>query len=93
MEKIYFDPKKNKHQVPQGSILGPILLLLYKKNDLLKNIQGAKAILFSDNINMLVMAEEVKTLQHTLIGGVRRHTSCRLVRDIHVLPVACLYIL
>jgi hypothetical protein len=86
-------PRKTNIRYLRAQFLGQYFSYWTKKNDLLKNIQGAKAVLFSDNINMLVMAEEVKTLQHTLIGGVRRHTSCKLVRDIHVLPVACLYIL
>jgi hypothetical protein len=40
------------HGVLQGSILGPVLLLLYM-NDLPLNITGSKLVLFADDINIL----------------------------------------
>jgi hypothetical protein len=42
-----------KHSVPQGSVIGPILFLLCVK-DLPFNIQGAKMVPFSDDINIQI---------------------------------------
>jgi hypothetical protein len=48
-------PKEIKQGVPQGSVLGPISLLYI--NDLPLNIKGARTVLFADDTNTLVTAE------------------------------------
>lgn len=49
------------HGVPQGSVLGPLLFVLYV-NDLPSNIVGAEICLYADDTSVLVEAEDLETL-------------------------------
>lgn len=56
------DRKPINHGVPQGSVLGPILFLLYI-NDLNEAIKYSKVYHFADDTNLLNVCENPKKLQ------------------------------
>jgi len=53
--------KEIEHGVPQGSILGPTLFLLYI-NDIPLNIIGSKILLFADDTSILESDENINNL-------------------------------
>jgi len=55
--------------VPQGSVLGPLLFLLYI-NDLPKNVHDAKLVMFADDISVLISNGDARELQIKIDGVV-----------------------
>jgi len=64
-DKLQSSTSEIEHGVPQGSILGPLLFLLYI-NDLPSRIKEAKLVLYADDTNILVSGKNEEELQTRL---------------------------
>ena len=58
-------PRKTVYGVPQGTVLGPTLFILYI-NDLVKIVQKCKIQLFADDTVIYVMGNNAQEIQDTL---------------------------
>jgi hypothetical protein len=65
LENVKSDLKEMKAGVPQGSILGPVLFLLYI-NDLTRNIFDAEVVLLADDTSILIQADDENVMQQKI---------------------------
>jgi len=65
IENVYSSSGHITYGVPQGSILGPLLFLIYI-NDICCSSSVLKFILFADDTNLFYSSKSISDLQHVL---------------------------
>ena len=75
LEKFTSSLKEMKSGVPQGSVLSPVLFLLYI-NNLPINIHGGRTVLFADDTKVQIEATSANILNEKIKDVVQQLSSC-----------------
>ena len=90
-QKVSSEPCKVEYGVPQGSVLGPLLFLLYI-NDIVNCSDAGKFILFADDTNIFVSGATSSEAYNSANAVLRKVTEYMKANKLHINVSKCCFI-
>ena len=90
-QKVSSEPCKVEYGVPQGSVLGPLLFLLYI-NDIVNCSDAGKFILFADDTNIFVSGATSSEAYNSANAVLRKVTEYMNANKLHINVSKCCFI-